>query len=182
MGGRDKSRLLVGGQTILDRQAALLAPLVDEIVVIANDTARFADRPWRVVPDARPGTGVTGAIFTAIAAAGAAGAGRVLTIAGDMPGLTAALVASLLEIPDGADARWVRSAQGPEPLVSAWRTTAAAQLAAAIDAGHLRAGALADWLRIDVLDLGDAVVAARFGPASRLLANVNTPEDLASLE
>lgn len=179
MGGRDKSRLIVGGQSIIDRQMAVLAPLVDDVVIVATDAARFAGRPWRVVPDRRPGTGVAGALFTAIEAARANGADRVVTIAGDLPFLTSGLLACLLEIPAGADARWVRSARGPEPLVSAWRTAAATGLAAALDAGHLRASGLGAWLRIDELD---DIAVSRFGAPARLLANVNTPDDLASLE
>lgn len=178
MGGRDKSRLTVDGQILLDRQTALLAPLVGEIVIVANDAPRFADRPWRVVPDLRPGTGVSGAILTAVETARASGADRVLTIAGDLPFLTADLLAALLAIPAEADARWVRGSRGPEPLISAWRTTAGTGLAAALDAGHLRAGALDQWVRIDAV--GEAAL-ARFGAPERLLANLNTPEDLLSL-
>ena len=41
---------------------------------------------------------------------------------------------------------------------------------------------MTDWLVIDTLDLEDATTAVRFGSPARLLANVNTPDDLDSLE
>ena len=65
-GGRDKSRLVIGGLSIINRQAAALQPLVDEIFVVASQNERFADTPWRVVADEFPGTGVVGAIATAL--------------------------------------------------------------------------------------------------------------------
>src|SRR6185436_7857529 len=35
-GGRDKSRLLVDGHTILDRQLGALAPLIDDVMIIGD--------------------------------------------------------------------------------------------------------------------------------------------------
>lgn len=179
MGGADKTRLTVGGQTILARQTAVLGTVAGRIAIIANDAARFAGTRWPVVPDVRPGAGVTGALYTAVEWARSVGAGAVVTVGGDMPFLDAALLAFLLEIPATCDGRWVRTARGAEPLLSAWRPTAAAGLAAAIEAGALRAGALDAWVRIDAVD---DVALARFGPPERLTANINTPDDLASLE
>ena len=63
-GGRDKSRLRIEGQTIISRQAAVLQPLTDDLFIVASQHERFADVPYRVYPDARPGTGVIGAIVT----------------------------------------------------------------------------------------------------------------------
>lgn len=173
-GGRDKSRLLIGGQTIINRQAAALQPLVDEIFIVASQADRFADTPWRVVPDAFPGTGVVGAIATALAATTA---DFVVTLACDLPFLTSALIERLLDLAaePGADAAWVATPAGPEPLIACYRSSAAPRVRRAIADGHLRAGALGNRLAIRPLGL-DAL--ATFGDPARLLTNINAPADL----
>lgn len=177
-GGRDKSRLVIGGLSIINRQVAALQPLVREIFIVASQSDRFADTPWRVVPDRFPGTGVVGAIATAL---GATDAELVLTIACDLPFLPKALFARLIEraAEPGADAAWVRTASGPEPLVACYRTSAAAAMGEAIAEGQLRAGALGE--RLTIREIG-ADELRGFGDPARLLANINSPDDLSTIE
>ncbi len=82
LGGQDKSRLYIGGQTIISRQVAVLQPLTDDLFIVASQHERFSDLPFRVVPDLLPGTGVAGAILTALESTLA---DRVLTVACDLP-------------------------------------------------------------------------------------------------
>lgn len=177
-GGRDKSRLVIGGLSIINRQAAQLQPLVDEIFIVASQRGRFADTPWRVVPDEFPGTGVVGAIASAL---GATSASRVVTIACDLPFLSEALLARLIARAGepGADAAWVRTASGPEPLVACYRRSALASIRQAIADGSLRAGALLD--RISIREIGDDEL-RMFGDPATLLANINSPDDLSRIE
>ncbi len=177
-GGRDKSRLVIGGLSIINRQVAALQPLVDEIFIVASQHDRFADTPWRVVPDAFPGTGVVGAIATAL---GATTADLVVTIGCDLPFLPERLLARLAEraAEPGADAAWVRTAAGPEPLVACYRRSAAAAIQRAIADGHLRAGALGEWLTIREIGIDEL---RTFGDPARLLANINSPNDLITIE
>jgi len=177
-GGRDKSRLVIGGTSIINRQAAQLQPLVQEIFIVASQAERFADTPWRVVPDEFPGTGVIGGIATAL---GATRADRVLTVACDLPFLSAALLSRLLELAaePGVDAAWVETADGPEPLIACYRTTSAGRIRDAIAAGQLRAGALAD--RLTIRTIGPDALRA-FGDPARLVANINSPDDLSTIE
>jgi molybdopterin-guanine dinucleotide biosynthesis protein A len=177
-GGRDKSRLVISGMSIINRQAAALQPLVSEIFIVASQRERFADTPWRVVPDAFPGAGVIGAIATALAATEA---DRVLTIACDLPFLTRDLLARLTELAaaPGADAAWVRTGAGPEPLVACYNRAAAPAIRAAIEAGQLRAGALSERLTIREIDAAEL---RTFGDPARLLANINSPGDLSTID
>lgn len=177
-GGLDKSRLVINGLSIINRQVAALQPLVGEIFIVASQHERFADTPWRVVPDGFPGTGVLGAIATALAATTA---DRVVTVACDLPFLTGPLLARLIELAGepGADAAWVRTAFGPEPLVACYRASAAVAIRQAIDEGQLRAGALGQRLSIREIS-ADAL--RTFGNPSRLLANINSPDDLSTIE
>lgn len=177
-GGRDKSRLVIGGLSIINRQVAALQPLVDEIFIVASQSERFADTPWRVVGDTFPGTGVVGAIATSLHATTA---DLVLVVACDLPFLPEALFARLIERASepGADAAWVRTAAGPEPLVACYRTSAASAIRQAIADGHLRAGALEN--RLTIKEISEDELRA-FGDPAHLLANINSPDDLSTIE
>jgi molybdopterin-guanine dinucleotide biosynthesis protein A len=177
-GGRDKSRLVIGGTSIINRQAAQLQPLVTEIFIVASQQERFADTPWRAVPDEFPGTGVLGGIATAL---GAADADLVLTVACDLPFLSTALLGRLADLAaePGADAAWVETSDGPEPLVACYRTSAVNHVRAAIAAGQLKAGALGGRLNIRRISLDEL---RTFGDPSRILANINSPDDLSTIE
>ena len=175
-GGLDKSRLSIGGQSIISRQVAVLQPLTADLFVVADQRDRFADTGLRVVPDQFPGTGVIGAIVSALEATDA---DRVLTIACDLPFLTTALMEALLGLAADADGAWVQTPAGAEPLIACYRRHAAARIRTAIAAGQLRAADLDRVLRIRTIDL-DAL--HHFGDPARLLANVNSPDDLSTIE
>ena len=175
-GGRDKSRLLINGQTIISRQAAVLQPLADDLFIVASQHERFADLPWRVCADRFPGTGVIGAIVTALESTDA---DRVLTVACDMPFLEARLLQRLLDLAVGADGAWVRTPDGAEPLLACYRRQAAPAIRAAIAAGRLRAAGLDEFLVMRRVDLDEL---RAFGDPARLLANLNCPEDLSTIQ
>src|SRR4051812_16008563 len=94
MGGACKPLLRVGGVTLLERQLAALRPLVDEVIVLANDDAAFARYGLRVVPDLRPGHGPLAGLEAALVAPPA---DHVLLVAGDMPSLVPRALALLLD-------------------------------------------------------------------------------------
>ena len=175
-GGLDKSRLRIEGQTIISRQAAVLQPLVDDLFIVASQHERFADVPYRVYPDARPGTGVIGAIVTALEATAS---DRVLTVGCDMPFLDARLLQRLLDLAAMGDAAWVRTPAGVEPLLACYRRQTTSRIDAAIAAGRLRPADLGTTLDIREITLEEL---RTFGDPARLLANLNSPEDLARYE
>src|SRR2546421_1657720 len=94
-GGVPKGLLSVGGARILDRvvervHAVTAAPPL----LIANAPAASAWRPdLKTIPDARPGFGSLGGIYTAVTAA----PGPVLCVAWDMPFVPEALLQALVE-------------------------------------------------------------------------------------
>ena len=174
-GGRDKSRLSIGGQSIISRQVAVLQPLTDDLFIVASQMDRFADTPWRVCPDVLPGTGVAGAILTALESTSA---DRVLVVACDLPFLDANLLRRLLELAAGADGAWVETPAGAEPLLACYRRHAAPRIREAIEAGRLKAADLAAVLTLRTVGLAEL---RTFGDPSRLLANINSPEDLGTI-
>ena len=174
--GRDKSRLLVEGRPIINRQMEILQQLTDQIFVVAGDASRFADLGLPVHADLVPGIGAIGGIYTAVEVATAE---CVLTVACDLPFLDARLLARLVTLAAGRDGAWVRAARGPEPFLACYQRTARARILARIDAGQLKASELGATLDLAELDEDEV---ARFGPVERLLANVNTPEDYERLK
>ena len=176
-GGRDKGRLIVEGRSIIVRQLEVLQRVAGEVFLVGrradDDPADAGALP--VFDDRIPGAGALGGIYTALEVAHG---DPVLVVACDLPFLDEALLGALVERSAGADAAWVRSDRGPEPLLACDRRSARTPVRAAIQAGRLKAGDLGAVLRIAEID---AEALARFGPPARLLANVNTPDDYARI-
>src|SRR5580765_5925210 len=172
-GGVDKSPLMVGGRAIIVRQLEVLRRITPAVMIVANDTARFADLAVPVHPDLIPGAGALGGLYTALVQASA---DRVLVVACDLPHLHEGLLTRLTDLAATADGAWVRTAGGPEPFLACYRRHAAEAVRRALEAGRLRARDLGEVLNLAVVD---ETALAAFGPVAHLLANVNSPEDYA---
>jgi molybdopterin-guanine dinucleotide biosynthesis protein A len=170
-GGRDKARLLVDGRPIIIRQVEILQRVADPVLVIGGPPARFADLPVVVQADLIPGAGAMGGVYTALVSAPG---DLVLVVAADLPYLDAPVLARLADMAAGADAAWVRTHAGPEPLIACYQRAIADRLRAAIAAGRLKLADLAAVL--DVVELTGAEL-ARYGDPARLVTNVNTLHD-----
>lgn len=172
LGGIDKSALMVGDRSILERQLALLRGLTPHILIIGRDRA---PRPMdvTVVPDLIEGAGALGGLYTALLNSPTE---RVLVIACDMPFLTAPFLTHLVTRLAGADAAIPRDARGRHPLCASYSSRVAPHLKARIDAGDLRVGKALDSL--DVTDV-DARELACLDPSGLVLFNVNTQDDVA---
>jgi molybdenum cofactor guanylyltransferase len=175
LGGLDKSRLLIGGRTILDRQLDLLGSLADRVMIIANDAARYADSGVTVVADRQPGAGSLGGIYTAVAEA----ASPVLVLACDMPFLTAPFLAQLWDAGRDVDVAIPRGPDGYHPVCAYYAPTCVEPMRRRIEAGALKVIDLLTEVRVRTLGPGDL---APFDPDGWLLANINTPDDLARAE
>ena len=170
-GGRDKSRLLVDGRSIINRQLEILQQITNRIFIVAPDAERFVDLGLPVHPDLVAEAGALGGIYTALETAAAE---CVITVACDLPFLEAPLLAYLVQLSSGHDGAWVRTARGPEPLLACYQRRARIAIKARLDDGHLKAADLASVLDIAALDSAEL---ERFGQPDRLLANINSPDD-----
>ncbi|MGE5198812.1 MAG: molybdenum cofactor guanylyltransferase [Rhodospirillaceae bacterium] len=175
LGGRDKSRLVVGGRTILARQLDVLQRVVPRIVIVANEPDAFADAGVPVVPDAVPGNGSLGGIYTALAHAG----GPVLILACDMPFVTAPFLARLIEAGQEADIAIPRGHDGYQPLCAHYAPACAGPLRRRIERGALKVVDLMADVR--VRELGPDEIQP-FDADGLLLLNVNTADDLVRAE
>ena len=172
-GGADKASLAVGRARIIDRQLAALAVVADDIRIVANEPGRYGGLGPRVIPDAIPGAGPLGGIYTALLDATH---DRVLVLACDLPFVTAALLDRLVQesrTGDPVDAVVPRSARGIEPLCALYSTRCAAAARDRIESGALQVAGLLDAVRTRVL--GPEALAAYDEGA--LFENVNTPHD-----
>lgn len=176
LGGVDKSRLVVGGRSIIVRQLDVLQRLSTDIFVVGRDPDRFADLGLRGVVDAVDGAGTLGGIYTAVVSAHA---DPVIVVGCDLPFLDERLLRALVNLAAGHAGAWVRSSRGAEPLVACYARAAGPRIGARIDASALKAADLGDAL--DLAELSGEALRA-FGDPDRLLANVNTPADVARIE
>jgi molybdenum cofactor guanylyltransferase len=174
--GRDKSRLLVEGRPIINRQLEILQQLTSEIFVVSGDALRFADLGIPAYQDVIPGAGALGGIYTSLEIAAA---DLVVTVACDLPFLDAGLLGRLVALAAGHDGAWVRTVRGPEPLLACYQRAARQRIRAEIEGGRFKAADLGSALNL--AELGETDV-ARFGPVDRLLANINTPDDYERLK
>jgi len=172
LGGADKSQLLVGGRTILDRQMEALRGVVGRVLIVDS---RPRSRPVpgaEVVEDLRPGTGSLGGLYTALATAG----DDVLVLACDLPFVTGAFLRYVGECLGDADAAVPRTADGHHPLCAAYARTCLAPIARSLDAGTLRIVDTLAGLRVH--EIGPEAIVP-FDRDGALLLNLNTPDDAA---
>jgi molybdopterin-guanine dinucleotide biosynthesis protein A len=176
--GQNKLPLTVGGSALLDRVLAALATRCDELLVVGGGNVSLGvPAPARRVEDLRTGAG--GPLFGMEAAFTHARHRHVFVAAGDMPFLSGELVAYLLGLLDGECPAAVPRLGGREhPLCAAYDARLVLPpLASALDRGEQAARPFLAGLA-GVRYVGGKEL-SRFGEPERLLANVNTPEDLA---
>jgi molybdenum cofactor guanylyltransferase len=173
LGGIDKSALLVGTSSILERQLSLLSGLTPHILIVASDRSRVPAGDIQVVTDRIAGAGALGGLYTALIEAPTE---QVLVIGCDMPFLDAPFLTYLMERGRDADATMPRDEHGRHPLCASYARRIAGHLHGRITAGDLRIGdALVD---LAVQELGPDELAP-FNRDGRLLLNINTPDDYA---
>lgn len=176
MAGRDKSRLVVEGRPIIVRQLEVLQSLTPHVFVVGAPGDRYADVGIPAYPDAVAAAGVLGGIYTALTHSAT---DLVLVVACDLPFLSADLLGRLVERSGGHDGAWVSTERGAEPLLACYRSRMAPTVRAQIDQRVLKAARLSEVLDLAVVGPDEL---ATFGPAERLLANVNTPHDHARVQ
>jgi molybdopterin-guanine dinucleotide biosynthesis protein A len=182
-GGADKSRLLVGGRSIFDRQLDELSTIADDILLIGSRPLDPANRAAadrcraavRVVPDRVAGCGPMAGLDAALAASRSE---ALVVVACDMPFVTAGLLDYLRAFTAYADAVVPRTKRGHHPVCAAYTRACQPILEMSLAAGRL---SMTDWLTRVRLRSVEAVEVDAFGPHTTLLANINTSADLGEL-
>jgi len=169
LGGGDKPLRDVGGQPMLARVLAALAPEAAVIAISANgDPARFAAFGLPVLPDEFPGQGPLAGVLAGLDWAAGQGADILLTAPGDTPFLPSGLAAALAPPP-----ACTMSAGRVHHLVALWPVAVRTRLRDSLSrAGRRDAG-------IFTAAIGMRAVAFS-AVAGDPFVNVNTPADLAA--
>lgn len=175
-GGRDKSRLVIEGRSIIVRQMEVLQRVAHDIFIVGPRADLYAELGLPVYADLLPGYGALGGLYTALEVARG---DVVLAVACDLPFLDAGLLHRLVDRSAGHDGAWIATARGPEPVLACYRRDARARVLDRLRRGALKAADLGGALDLAVVTAEEVT---EFGPIDRLLANVNTPEDFARIE
>jgi molybdopterin-guanine dinucleotide biosynthesis protein A len=181
-GGQDKRELLVDGRSIFDRQMDALSMVADDIILIGDDDpARLIHgrsahgiRP-RVIRDRVPHSGPLGGLDAALAASKDE---ALVLLACDMPFVTSELLNYLLALADSADAVVPRDGRGYHPLCAAYTRACQATIARHLVDRRLAMVSLLEEVRVRVVEGAELDA---FGSPTRLLVNVNTPDEHAAL-
>ena len=173
-GGRPKGLERVGGTRIIDRVADALRAVTPETMLVANapDAAAWL-AGTRVVPDVHRDCGSLAALHAALAHADS----PVLVVAWDMPFVSPALLATILDAARAdVDAVLPSGAHGPEPLCAWYAPTCLGVAERLLGAGERRARALGWAVNAVHVDL---TTHPTLGDPGTMLLSVNTPGDLA---
>lgn len=169
--GTDKSRLVLNGETFVERIAAELAAVTKDIVVVGKAARRSNKLPQ--TPDVYPGWGALGGVHTALASSDA---DWCLIVACDFPFVTAELFARLASLREDFEAVAPIQSDGiPQPLCTLYQTEHCLERAEQlINSGERKPIALLQSVRtrwVPFAEIQDLPGAEQF------FVNINTPED-----
>lgn len=181
--GRDKRWVEVDGIPMLVRAVTAVRAVADHVQIVGG-LDLVGDVPDEIadvlaIADLRAGQGPLGGIETALATAEHE---VVVVVAVDHPWLNPAvldLLVAQLGIEPEVDAAVLGSADGPQPLVAAYRRAALPTVRRLLDEGERRTMALLDNLAVAVVE---REAWARLDPQGWTARDVDTPEDLAAGE
>jgi len=181
--GQDKSALVVGGQTILERQLSVLSEVSDDILLVGS--RRPLPAGARQLADRVPDSGPLGGLDAALSACRSE---TLIVVACDMPFISAAFLRHLAAL--AADRPEVQAVvpstkRGYHPLCAVYTRACAPIVARHLAGKRLKLVELLDVLnqsgRGRLLVVAEADLGV-FGDPDRLLANVNTPAEYEELE
>jgi molybdopterin-guanine dinucleotide biosynthesis protein A len=173
LGGCNKGALDLGGERLIDRQLARVRAIADAVLIVTNETERYADLGVPVVVDDLPDAGPLGAVLTALLRAPT---DQIVALACDMPFLTAAFVQHVALVGQEVDVAMPRSARGLEPLCASYRREAAEPMRRRVARGALALRDLLADVRVRIIEPDEI---APFDPDGLLFFNINTPDDYA---
>lgn len=169
--GQDKAALLLGGESLLARVVRRLRAATDDVIVVGPPERQSLVPGVQVVPDARPGLGPLGGIYTALRASAAP---YTFVVACDMPFVQPELVRYLLDLAPGYDVVVPRSARGTEQLHAVYSRECLPAVAGLLDAGDLVVSALYARVRTRFVAPEEWAV---YDPQGLSTFNANTREE-----
>jgi molybdopterin-guanine dinucleotide biosynthesis protein A len=181
--GTEKSKLILSGQTFVERIAAQLSAVTSSIKIVGDKTDGFElkkqNEPLKiqVVPDVYPKWGALGGVHGALAACSKSWA---LVVACDFPFVTSKLFTSLAKVRENFDAVAPIQQDGiPQPLCALYRVEPCLRLAEQfIKSGERKPITLLQSVRTRWVLFSE--ISSLTG-ADHFFDNINTPEDYARI-
>ncbi len=175
--GREKALEEIGGERLIDRAVARVAPLSTEVILVmrpGQPTPPLPTEPEvKTVTDRYPGKGSLGGIYTGLYYSSSF---HNLAIACDMPFLNVALLHHLIELSPDFDVVIPLIKGNAEPLHAVYSKNCLAPIEALLKRGRLR---IVDFFpSVRVRYMGESEV-DQFDPQHLSFFNINTEEDLA---
>jgi molybdopterin-guanine dinucleotide biosynthesis protein A len=168
--GRDKAFLLLAGLPMIEAFSQRLRAVVDEVIIVADDTQRYSPFTDRCVPDVYPGIGTLGGIHAGLLAASHE---LALVVGCDMPFLNPDVLAWLVDAAGGVDLIAFRHRLGMEPLHAVYRKSCLPAVEGAIRSGERCAFAFHDQIRVRYMSPAEI---PSLDPGLGSFYNVNTPD------
>jgi molybdenum cofactor guanylyltransferase len=170
--GSNKAVLDFGGQRLIEGLLQKLRPLFPEVLIIANESAPYADLGVPLFPDRIPDKGSLGGIYTALHHSRFP---QTFCIACDMPLAKPAVIAHLRDQAPGYDVVVPRTEEGYQPLHAVYSKTCLPRIEAMIRADNLKIDRLFPNVRVRTVEAEEL---RPLDPSLRCFVNVNTREEL----
>lgn len=163
--GEDKSLLQVQSQTLIERVVGQLRPILDHVVVGANDPERFAFLNLKVIADQAPDQGPLMGIVSCLSESPF----DLNFVTGcDIPEMNQGLIEKMITAAEGFDVVIPRSPDGRlEPLFAVYRKTILEPARALLSEGKRRVAELLSRVRVKYVEM----------PGGDWYRNLNTMED-----
>ena len=169
--GREKAFLDLEGRPLIAHVAERLGSVADELIIAADDQARFQPFAGRVVPDIFPCLGTLGGIHAGLSAARY---DLALVVGCDMPFIDPDVLIWFADAAAAHDVVVLRRPEGIEPLHAAYRRSCLPAIEAAIRSGQRRAVSFHAQVRVRYVD---PVELLEIDPDLSSFRNLNTPAE-----
>jgi molybdopterin-guanine dinucleotide biosynthesis protein A len=174
--GRDKVRVNLGNNNLLQRVISKLSFLDTDIIIVTakkEPVPDFVDYPKvKTVGDIYPGKGSLGGIYTGLAASDSF---HNLVVACDMPFLNRALLCYMLQVAADFDLVVPRLGKRIEPLHAVYSQNCLAPIENLLKQGELQIFKFFPEVKVKYLEAGEI---ERFDPEHLSFFNINTEADL----
>lgn len=173
--GMNKAFLVLEGERLIDRMLKIYRNLFSEVILVTKQPLHYLDLDVTIVTDIYPAGKALGGIYTGLFFASCP---RAFVAACDMPCLNTRFIAWMMEQAPAYDIVVPESAGGLEPLHAIYAKSCLPRMKHRIMQDKLR---ITDFYKgMKCLTIPDSILKT-FDRSNRMLANVNTPEDLAKI-
>jgi len=174
--GKNKAFIQIDGIPIIRRIYTLFRTLFSEIVIVTNEIDPFQNFEAKICSDLIPGQGVLGGLYTGIYYATFE---HTFCVACDMPFLKASLIRFLMERIESYDVVIPRTEDGLQPLHAFYSRNCLDPIRNILERRQFK---ITDFFPMVKLRIVDEKEFFSLDPLRESFLNVNTPEELGSLE